>query len=166
MRSVTSAQIVLIALAISICTYTISFPAAAQPACSGAGQNICAGVCVNLANDLQNCGDCGVTCRSNQICTAGSCTAAGLSSVFACKFTSGKLNGTTDSPMLSGPVSAFCTDNYDSSGTQVSAVFACQFTVGPMAGKTVVPTGITLFGPVGQPCTDNYGNSGTQVISP
>jgi hypothetical protein len=133
------------------------------------GQILCNSTCVNLSDDPQNCGQCGNACESSATCTGGVCgVVAPLapSPVFACKFTSGKLSGTTDAPTLSGPVSAPCSDNFGSSGAQVTAVFACQFTSGPMAGKTIAPTGgVTLSGPVGQICTDNFGNTGVQVIS-
>lgn len=164
MRSVSSAMVGPAALAIGFYTFIFPFTASGQTTCPALLNEQCSAKCV---------------CGSNLLCVNNTCqlspdpssnsnssSSSSPNSVFACKFTSGKLTGTTDLPALSGPVNAPCTDNFGSSGTQISAVFACHFSQGPMAEQTIVPTGITLFGPVGQSCTDNYGNIGTQVISP
>jgi hypothetical protein len=37
------------------------------------GQEGCAGVCVALASDSENCGKCGATCASGQACVKGAC---------------------------------------------------------------------------------------------
>jgi Stigma-specific protein, Stig1 len=167
-RFLSSSTFGLGALAIGVLTSLM--PSAGRAQTCPSGQIACGNSCVNLSNNLQNCGACGHECASGAVCTAGVCGAVARlapNPVFACKFTSGKLSGTTDAPTLSGPVNAPCSDNYGSSGAQVTVVFACQFPSGPMAGQTIAPTGgVTLSGPVGQICTDNFGNSGTQVISP
>ena len=169
MRSVSSPPIVLVALGVCFYLSIVSFVASAQPTNCSVGQVFCSGsrACVNLASDPRNCGTCGNVCTTREACAGGNCVATGPDPVYSCKFTSGKLSGSTLPPtgiQLSGPVNAPCTDNYGSSGIQVTGVFACKFTQGPMAGMTVVPTGVTLSGPEGQPCTDNYGNSGEQVV--
>jgi hypothetical protein len=41
-----------------------------------AGQTVCAGECVDLQNDTQNCGRCGDACGEDQSCQAGSCQCA------------------------------------------------------------------------------------------
>lgn len=38
-----------------------------------AGQQACAGTCVNVQVDAANCGACGQACAGNQLCAAGHC---------------------------------------------------------------------------------------------
>ena len=45
-----------------------------NPAC-GMARDCCSGHCVNLNNDLQNCGKCGKTCDKGTYCTGGQCVA-------------------------------------------------------------------------------------------
>jgi hypothetical protein len=53
-------------------------PAAACPSfCCPTGQTCCSGNCVTLGINDQNCGGCGITCRSDQICSAGKCICDG-----------------------------------------------------------------------------------------
>jgi sugar lactone lactonase YvrE len=46
-------------------------------ACPG-GQDSCGAACVNLQTDETNCGTCGTTCASGEICTNGVCTACNI----------------------------------------------------------------------------------------
>jgi hypothetical protein len=49
-----------------------------------AGLTLCSGVCVNLAADAANCGQCGVVCASDQVCSVGVCTGACASGLTEC----------------------------------------------------------------------------------
>jgi hypothetical protein len=46
---------------------------AADGAC-GPGKTACGGSCTSLSNDPKNCGKCGSTCNSSQVCTSGMCS--------------------------------------------------------------------------------------------
>ncbi len=37
------------------------------------GQKLCNGSCIDISEDPNNCGDCGKTCKSSEICAAGNC---------------------------------------------------------------------------------------------
>ncbi len=47
---------------------------AGQPC--AAGLTLCSGVCVNVATDAANCGQCGTVCGSGLVCSSGTCTGA------------------------------------------------------------------------------------------
>lgn len=40
------------------------------------GQTLCMGTCASLSNDTANCGQCGTTCMSGELCIGGACQAA------------------------------------------------------------------------------------------
>jgi hypothetical protein len=42
-----------------------------------AGSSKCGDACVDLANDEQNCGECGMACGANEVCTADGCQGCG-----------------------------------------------------------------------------------------
>jgi hypothetical protein len=44
--------------------------------CSG-GSSLCGEVCVTLASDPQNCGDCGIACATGESCVMGQCGSCG-----------------------------------------------------------------------------------------
>jgi uncharacterized protein (TIGR03382 family) len=44
----------------------------------GCAYEVCAGNCVNLADDTQNCGHCGHVCPTGEICVVGACGQGGL----------------------------------------------------------------------------------------
>src|SRR5689334_16333085 len=48
---------------------------ACEPAC-GVGLTCCGGACVNTANDIGNCGDCGVVCTGSSPFCEGTCQQA------------------------------------------------------------------------------------------
>ncbi len=45
------------------------------PSCDGPGEELCNDICVNLSNDISNCGACGNSCPMFQGCVNGSCQA-------------------------------------------------------------------------------------------
>jgi alpha-D-xyloside xylohydrolase len=46
-----------------------------QPSCA-AGLTLCEGACVDLAADVDHCGECGSACAAGQVCAAAQCTSA------------------------------------------------------------------------------------------
>lgn len=44
--------------------------------CDADIDRLCNGTCVNLQTDVNNCGKCGNTCASGQICTNGACVSS------------------------------------------------------------------------------------------
>src|SRR5690606_39019822 len=51
---------------------TTSSQGTVAPGCSD-GYSDCGGVCLDLQGDGQNCGACGTTCSTGQVCSAGTC---------------------------------------------------------------------------------------------
>lgn len=47
---------------------------AVEPTCTG-GLTACGGVCVDLAADAANCGQCSLACSAGQVCSLGTCSA-------------------------------------------------------------------------------------------
>lgn len=45
--------------------------------CCGSGQTYCGGSCVDLTNDVNNCGACGNVCGGGTTCVNGTCTGGG-----------------------------------------------------------------------------------------
>ena len=50
----------------------------------GPGINSCAGKCVQLQTDEDNCGGCGKKCAAGQLCSAGKCTSFCPAGLTAC----------------------------------------------------------------------------------
>ena len=44
----------------------------------------CSGKCVNLNNDISNCGSCGTTCKAGEVCTSGKCALSCQSGMTDC----------------------------------------------------------------------------------
>jgi hypothetical protein len=49
-------------------------------ACTGGTPDCCGNACVNLTNDVNNCGGCGVRCGPSETCSGGRCVCGGTSS--------------------------------------------------------------------------------------
>jgi len=56
---------------------------AAEQSCTS-GLTLCGTVCVDLATDAANCGDCGVVCPEGQFCSSGTCATTCADGLIAC----------------------------------------------------------------------------------
>jgi hypothetical protein len=102
------------------------------------GLTLCSSACVSLSNDPRNCGACGHSCVTGQVCSSGSCTGSfasaqiAVGAQFACAVQAGTVqcwggynagygalgNGTTTGSLTRVPVTGV---------TDATAVFAASF---------------------------------------
>lgn len=73
------AFMVLIGLLMTACCLDVPDLPECRDVCYEVGTVCCAGRCVNLSRDVQNCGTCGTACGSGHVCEYGRCQALDMS---------------------------------------------------------------------------------------
>lgn len=73
------AFMVLIGLLMTACCLDVPDLPECRDVCYEVGAVCCAGRCVNLSRDVQNCGTCGTACGSGHVCEYGRCQALDMS---------------------------------------------------------------------------------------
>lgn len=93
-------------------------------ACPGA-QNLCAGECVSIDRDPQNCGACGTTCAAGELCASGKCATSCSASQTKCD----------------GDAGAFCTNEKTDNANCGGCGIACPAGEACSGGACVVSCG-------------------------
>ena len=129
------------------------------------GTKECGGECVNLKEDASNCGACGVTCATGEICSSGSCEATTVSQGIGGNGTGGAGPGGTDGggagtggTSVAGGTGG--TTDLDPDTAQQQALQAIQMTNGLTSGVHDLARGdfSSLSQDLGLPANTNFRN--------